>query len=124
LLKKEEQELRFGTVPHSCNPSYLGGGEREDHSSRPAWAKVCDTPINQQKLGIVAHSCHHRYTGSVNKRITVKASLGINARPYSKIPKAKKVKRMAQIVECLPSHHKALNSNPKVKKKEKEKSTN
>jgi hypothetical protein len=25
-------------VAHSCNPSYSGGRDQEDHSSKPAWA--------------------------------------------------------------------------------------
>jgi hypothetical protein len=28
-----------GTVAHSCNLSYLGGGDWEDHGSRLAWVK-------------------------------------------------------------------------------------
>jgi hypothetical protein len=25
-------------VAYTCNPSYLGGRDQEDHSSKPAWA--------------------------------------------------------------------------------------
>jgi hypothetical protein len=35
-LRKEEGS---GAVVHSCNPSYLGGGNQEDGSSRSALAK-------------------------------------------------------------------------------------
>jgi hypothetical protein len=28
-----------GTVTHTCNPSYIGGRDQEDHSLRSAWAK-------------------------------------------------------------------------------------
>jgi hypothetical protein len=27
-----------GTVAHTCNSSYLGGRDQEDHGTRPAWA--------------------------------------------------------------------------------------
>jgi hypothetical protein len=37
-----------------------------------------------KKLGVVAHACHPSYTGNINRRITIQASLGINARLYSK----------------------------------------
>jgi hypothetical protein len=29
----------LGVVAQACNPSYFGGGDQEDYSSRPAWAK-------------------------------------------------------------------------------------
>jgi hypothetical protein len=28
---------------HTCNPSYSGGRDQEDHSSKPAWAIVHET---------------------------------------------------------------------------------
>jgi hypothetical protein len=33
------KKIRSGTVAHTCNTSYLGSRDWEDHSSRPAWAK-------------------------------------------------------------------------------------
>jgi hypothetical protein len=33
---------------------------------------------------MVAHTCHPSYVGSVNRRIMVQGSLGINTRTYSK----------------------------------------
>jgi CRISPR/Cas system CSM-associated protein Csm4 (group 5 of RAMP superfamily) len=29
----------WALVPHTCNPSYSGGRDREDFGSKPAWAK-------------------------------------------------------------------------------------
>jgi hypothetical protein len=44
---------------HTCNPSYQGGGDQEDHGSRPAWAKSSQDPIStNKKWGIVMHACH------------------------------------------------------------------
>jgi hypothetical protein len=34
-----EAEVKLGVVAHIYNPSYLGGGDPEDHSSKAAWAK-------------------------------------------------------------------------------------
>jgi hypothetical protein len=34
-----KNKLGPGVVAHACNPSYLGGGDQEDSSLRPAWAK-------------------------------------------------------------------------------------
>jgi hypothetical protein len=39
--------------------------------------------------------------------------------PISKITRAKRVGGIAQAVECLPSKHKALSSNPMPQKKKK-----
>jgi hypothetical protein len=35
----ESLPLKPGTVAHTCNPSYLGGGDQEDQGSKPAWAR-------------------------------------------------------------------------------------
>jgi hypothetical protein len=43
------------------------------------------------------HDCHSSYAESLN-RIAVQAGLGINMRPCSKIPIAKRAEGMAQVV--------------------------
>jgi hypothetical protein len=52
-------------VSHACNPSYLGGGDQEDHGSRPdkklAWWQIPVVPAT---------------AGSINRRIAVQVSLG------------------------------------------------
>jgi hypothetical protein len=35
-----------GLVDQACNPSYLGGSNWEDGSSRPAWARSSQDPIS------------------------------------------------------------------------------
>jgi hypothetical protein len=49
-------------VAQACNPSYLGGGDHEDHSSRPAQSKFMRPHLNKW-LGTVAFTCHPRYVG-------------------------------------------------------------
>jgi hypothetical protein len=52
----------------------------------------------------------------------VHADLGKKGDPIAKITKAKRAEVLAQVVECLPSKHEALKSNPSTeKKKRKEK---
>jgi hypothetical protein len=43
-------------VAHSCNPSYSGGSDQEDCSSKPTWANSLTDPISKnpsQKTGLV-----------------------------------------------------------------------
>jgi hypothetical protein len=50
----------MGWVPviHTCNPSYSGGRDQEDHSSKPAWANSSRDPIlknpSRKRAGEVA----------------------------------------------------------------------
>jgi hypothetical protein len=37
-------------VAHACNPSYLGGRDQEDHSSKPAWANSSQDPILKKHI--------------------------------------------------------------------------
>jgi hypothetical protein len=34
-------------VAHTCNPSYSGGRDQEDYSSKPAWANSLRDPISK-----------------------------------------------------------------------------
>jgi hypothetical protein len=38
-------------MAHSCNPSYSGGRDQEDHSSKPALASSPEDPISEKKKG-------------------------------------------------------------------------
>jgi hypothetical protein len=44
---------RLGTVAHTCNPSYSGGRDQEDHGSEPAWANSSKDPILKIQKGLV-----------------------------------------------------------------------
>jgi hypothetical protein len=33
---------------HTCNPSYSGGRDQEDHSSKPTWANSSRDPISKK----------------------------------------------------------------------------
>jgi hypothetical protein len=50
--------------------------------------KSCETPF--PRLGVVACVCHPSYLESVNGRILIQASLGINSRLYLKQKKKKR----------------------------------
>jgi hypothetical protein len=36
-------------VAHACTPTYSGGRDQEDHSSKPAWANSSRGPISKKK---------------------------------------------------------------------------
>jgi hypothetical protein len=56
-MRSEWKEGRRGTVPvaSACNPSYSGGTDQEDCSSKPAWANSSQDPISKipNKKGLV-----------------------------------------------------------------------
>jgi hypothetical protein len=61
-------------VAQVCNPSYLGGGEKEVHDSRPAQAKIAlPRPHLNSKLSMVAYNCHSTYIGGIHEKITTQA---------------------------------------------------
>jgi hypothetical protein len=62
---------------------------------------------------------HPSYEGIINRRITLQVCQGINVIPYLKNNQNTKGLggRVAQVVECLPSKHKALNPTPSNAKK-------
>jgi hypothetical protein len=49
-------------LPHACNPSYSGGGERKEWGLRPGWPKSLQDPVSTNKnLGVGVHACHPSY---------------------------------------------------------------
>jgi hypothetical protein len=79
---------------------------RSQFEERPG-KSLQDTISTNKKLGTVVCACHLNYPRSVNRRIVVYTTLGINRRPYSKNNQNKK----GQVVEYPPSNHKSLSSN-------------
>jgi hypothetical protein len=46
----------WAPVAHTCDPSYSGGGDQEDHDLKPAWAKQFTRPHLKKpftKIGLV-----------------------------------------------------------------------
>jgi hypothetical protein len=72
-------------VAHVCNPSYLEGRDWEDHSLRPSEAKkITRPPTHTIKDEHGSALLSSSYSGNINRRILVQASLGINVRHYLK----------------------------------------
>jgi hypothetical protein len=47
----------MGTVAHSCNPCYSGGGGLEDYDLRSAQAESWQDPFPINNPGVVVHAC-------------------------------------------------------------------
>jgi hypothetical protein len=44
-----KNKISWALVAHTCNPSYSGGRDQEDHSSNPAGANSLQDPISKKK---------------------------------------------------------------------------
>jgi hypothetical protein len=59
-------------VAHACNPSYSGGRDQEDHSSKTAWANSEQDPISktpsQERAGGVAQSIGPEFKPQYQKK--------------------------------------------------------
>jgi hypothetical protein len=44
--KNNTEQKRLVLVTHTCNPSYLGGRDQEDHRSKQAWANSSQNPVS------------------------------------------------------------------------------
>jgi hypothetical protein len=68
-------------VAHTCNPSYQGGRDQEDHGLRSAQAKWLQDPIS-----VSSWACGERLSSQLLRKhkqeVMVQASAGKNARPY------------------------------------------
>jgi hypothetical protein len=58
--------LQLSTVAHNYNPSNSGGKDQEDCSSGQSKQKISKTPTSTEKLGVVTHTCHPSYVGSLS----------------------------------------------------------
>jgi hypothetical protein len=61
------------TVTHTCNPSYSGGRDQEDHSSNPALANssqdsVSKKKFSQKKAGGVAQGVDPEFKSQYHKK--------------------------------------------------------
>jgi hypothetical protein len=103
-------------------PSYMGGWDWEDHSSRPAQQKSLWDPILMKKAGCSGTTSVISATvGSTNRRITVQACLGIKWNSISNLTRAHTKKRaggITQVVEWLP-HWVPTSEKTKMQKKKK-----
>jgi hypothetical protein len=77
-----------GTMAHAYNPSYSGLNQtlrtRESQLDASPGKSSCNSLSTNKKLGVVAHTCHPSYAGSINRRIMVQTSQSINVIPYWK----------------------------------------
>jgi hypothetical protein len=103
-------DQKFPPVTHAYNPSHTGGRDREDWSSRPAWAKSWDSPPSQQ-----IHQVWHTIVVSatweaVGSKIMMQASLHKNETFYL-VNNLRGAGGVAQVEECLYSKRETLSSN-------------
>jgi hypothetical protein len=71
LYTNFKKELGWSVVVHTCNPSYKGGEDWEDHGLRPVLAKK--DPISTSKPGVVVCTCGLSYMRGIDRRITVQS---------------------------------------------------
>jgi hypothetical protein len=62
----------WAPVAHTCNPSYSGGRDQEDHSSKPAWKNTSQDPILKipitKRAGGVAQGEGHEFKPHYSKK--------------------------------------------------------
>jgi hypothetical protein len=51
----------------ACSPSYKGGGDGDNHSSRPSWGKSYWDPISTNKSGMAVRACDLSYVGGIGR---------------------------------------------------------
>jgi hypothetical protein len=66
-------KLRLEVVAHACNPSYSGGRDQEDHSSKSAQASSSQDPISKKihkkkRVGGVAQGVGPEFKPQYRKR--------------------------------------------------------
>jgi hypothetical protein len=88
-------------VGHACNPSYSGGRDQEDHSSKRAWSNSSGDPISKNKKP------------SQNRDVGVAQGVGPEFKPQNCKKKRKKEKekeKETNALEACNSHQKRKGS--------------
>jgi hypothetical protein len=101
---------------HTYNPNYSSGRDWKDCGSRPVRAKSYQDPISTNKLGMMVHPCNPSYLEGIGRICGPRMAWAKSWRPYLK-NKNKRYTGVAQVVEPLPSMHKALVLIPSIEKK-------
>jgi hypothetical protein len=94
-------------MAQAYNPNYLGGRDWEDWGLGAAQAKAHKTLISNNDWAWYHIPVIQTIPGSTNMRIAVEAGPDIKQDAISKITNTKRAGRVAQVVKCLPSKHKA-----------------
>jgi hypothetical protein len=118
VLKSTVQELYLkpGTVLQTCNPSYLGGRDQEDHSFRLARQKgLLARPHLNQCLGMVTQVII--LPTQEAQRLQSRPAWAKSETLSQKLTNVKRAGRVAQVIKQLPSKHEALSSIPNTDKK-------
>jgi hypothetical protein len=82
-VKKQKQKQNLGLVAHICISSYLGGGDWEDCSLRPAWQKLSETQSHKTNH-VVCIPIIPAPLEMDEGDLKSEASLGKSMRPYLK----------------------------------------
>jgi hypothetical protein len=92
--------IQLGKVAQPCNPSYLGGRDREDNGSSPEGV-MCRGSSEDPSQPMLAWCCVPlipAIQGSTNS-IAAQAGLGLKWDPSSKIIHAKRAGGMVQVID-------------------------
>jgi hypothetical protein len=107
----ECRQMRLGTVPQVCNPSYWEDIDWKVCCWRLVASKKFSRPHLKQWLSIMSCTFHLSYLRKKNWRITFQAGHGIKRDLVSEITN-ERADRVTQVVDHLPSKCKTLSSIP------------
>jgi hypothetical protein len=71
-----KNKIKLDALLHTCNPSYSGWGDWEDHTVRPAHAKSLPDPLSTIKarcgggMHLSSQLCGKKLTGGSRSRLT------------------------------------------------------
>jgi hypothetical protein len=104
--------------PKLCRRLRLGGFPFQANTGKK---KVCETPSQWKKLGVVVHVCHPTYGSNVKTKVQIGRSWSRTSRAKSENllqNNQNKTGGLAQAIQHLPSKCEALSSKHSTTKKE------